>query len=202
MEEVKKWPVTAILAALNVAMYFVITFTGRPEDTMHMIRLGAAYTPYILEGEWYRLFTAMFLHFGFAHLANNMLVLAVLGMRLEGLMGHVRLALIYLLGGIGGNIVSMWMECRSGSFAVSAGASGAAFALTGAMLWLALRNRGRAGDLTTRQVLIMAAMSLYLGFASSGVNNAAHIGGLICGFVLAMLLCPHGGTGRRYNAGI
>ena len=196
MEEVKKWPVTAGLAALNAAMYFVITLTGRPEDTMHMIRLGAAYTPYILEGEWYRLFTAMFLHFGFTHLANNMLVLAVLGTRLEGLVGHVRLALIYLLGGIGGNLVSMWMECRSGSFAVRAGASGADFALTGAMLWLALRNRGRAGDLTTRQVLIMAALSLYLGFAGSGVNNAAHIGGLICGFVLTMVLCPHAATGR------
>ncbi len=192
MEKIRNWPVTILLAAANVVVYLVLAFTGDPGDAARMLRFGAFYTPYVLRGEYFRIFTAIFLHFGIIHLANNTLVLAVLGMRLENLVGHIRFFLIYLLGGAGGNLVSMLMERRNGDYAVSAGASGATFALTGALLWLVLRNRGRAGDLTTRQVLVLVMLSLYLGYASAGVNNAAHAGGLICGFVLTMLLCPWG----------
>ena len=72
--------------------------------------------------------------------------------------------------------------------AVSAGASGAVFALMGAMLYALLQGKGRVKDLSTTQILVMAAMSLYLGFASKGVDNIAHIGGMVCGFCLAVIL--------------
>ena len=150
---------------------------------------GAAFVPYIIEDhEWWRLFTSMFLHFGPRHLGNNMLVLFVLGGRMERTAGGIKYLLIYLLGGIGGNILSMFLEMGTGEFGISAGASGAVFAVMGAMVYAVIRGRGRLEDLSLRQILIMTGFSLYFGFASEGVDNAAHVGGMICGFLLCMLL--------------
>ena len=117
---------------------------------------------------------------------------------LERTVGRIRYLLIYLLGGMGGNILCLLLEMRSGDFAVSAGASGAVFAVMGAMIYAVIRGKGHVEDLSTRQVLIMAAFSLYFGFTSEGVDNAAHVGGLICGFILAVLLY-HPGKYERQN---
>jgi len=189
LEELKKEPVTGILVFLNVCVFLIVELTGLSQDVGHMLKWGAAYPPLIIENrEIYRLFTSMFLHFGIEHLINNMLVLFVLGSRLERVIGHLKFALIYLLGGLAGNLISLWMELRQMDWAVSAGASGAVFAVMGAMLFVVLRNRGRIADLSARQILIMAVFSLYFGFASSGVDNAAHLGGLLAGFLLAVIL--------------
>lgn len=189
MEELKKEPVTGILVFLNVCVFLIVELTGLSQDVGHMLKWGAAYPPLIIENrEIYRLFTSMFLHFGIEHLINNMLVLFVLGSRLERVIGHLKFALIYLLGGLAGNLISLWMELRQMDWAVSAGASGAVFAVMGAMLFVVLHNRGRIADLSARQILIMAVFSLYFGFASSGVDNAAHLGGLLAGFLLAVIL--------------
>lgn len=182
-------PVTAVLILVNLIVFLLVDFTGGSENTAHMLNCGAIYAPLITEqGEIYRLVTAMFLHFGMAHLANNMLVLFVLGQRLEPAIGKLRYLLLYFLAGIGGNLISLCVEMRSGDFSVSAGASGAIFGVMGAMLYVILRNKGRVADLTTRKILFMAAFSLYFGFTSTGVDNAAHVGGLLCGFVAAALL--------------
>lgn len=188
MEELKKQPVTVFLILVNVLVFFTVELTGGSDDTMHMFRCGAAYTPAVLQGEYYRIFTSMFLHFGPQHLGNNMLVLFVLGGRLERTVGKLKYLLIYLLGGMGGNLLSIFLELNNGDFAVSAGASGAVFAVMGAMIYAVIRGRGHIEDLSARQVVIMAVFSLYFGFASEGVDNAAHVGGLICGFIMAVLL--------------
>ena len=188
MENIKRYGVTAALIILNILVFFAVELTGSSEDTAHMLRCGAAYGPLILEGsEYYRIVTSMFLHFGMRHLLNNMLVLGVLGERLEPAVGHVRFLLIYLLAGIGGNLVSLFIGMRSGDPAVSAGASGAVFGLMGAILYLVLRNRGRFADLSMQRMAVMIGFSVYLGFADGGVDNAAHLGGLACGFLAAML---------------
>ena len=84
MEELRKEPVTAGLILLNILVFLIVEFTGSSQNTMHMLDCGAAFTPMIIQGgEYYRLFTCMFLHFGIEHLLNNMLVLFVLGSRLE-----------------------------------------------------------------------------------------------------------------------
>lgn len=190
MEELKKAPMTAIMIIVNLVVFLVVDFTGGGLNTMHMLDCGASYTPFILEGgEWYRLFTCMFLHFGMEHLANNMLVLFVLGGRLERTVGKVRFLLIYLTGGILGNIISLILDTITQDYSVSAGASGAVFAVMGAMIYLLIRFRGRLEDLSVRQILIMAVLSLYFGFTSSGVDNAAHVGGMIGGFLMAVLFC-------------
>ena len=140
MEEIKKEPVTVLFILLNILIFVIVDFTGGSENTVHMIACGAAYPPLILEeGETYRLFTCMFLHFGIYHIANNMLVLFVLGQRLEPVLGKVKFILVYLLGGLGGNIFSLLMETKKAEYAVSAGASGAVFAVMGAMLYVVIR---------------------------------------------------------------
>lgn len=188
VEELKKEPVTVFLILVNVLVFLVVEFTGGTENTGHMLQCGAAYTPAVINGEFYRLFTSMFLHFGPRHLGNNMLVLFVLGGRMERTAGGIKYLLIYLLGGIGGNILSMFLEMGTGEFGISAGASGAVFAVMGAMVYAVIRGRGRLEDLSLRQILIMTGFSLYFGFASEGVDNAAHVGGMICGLLLCMLL--------------
>ena len=189
LEEFRKEPVTFILILINVLVFLVSDLTGYSQDVMHMLDLGAAYTPLITEGgEVYRLFTSMFLHFGIAHLLNNMLVLFVLGGRLERAAGKIRFLVIYLLGGVAGNVISLLLELNRGDYSVSAGASGAVFAVMGAMIYIVVRNRGWLEDLSWRQIVVMALFSLYFGFASSGVDNAAHVGGLISGGILAVIL--------------
>jgi rhomboid protease GluP len=189
VEEIKKVPVTASLILLNVLVFVLVEAGGSSENVTHMLECGAAYAPAILEnGEVYRLFTSMFLHFGMEHLLNNMLVLFVLGQRLEPVIGKARFLLIYLLGGLGGNLLSLAEEMRKQSFNVSAGASGAVFAVMGAMIYALVRHRGKIQDLSMKQLLIMAAFSLYFGFTSSGVDNAAHVGGMVSGFLFAVIL--------------
>ena len=198
MEELRKEPVTAGLILLNILVFLIVEFTGSSQNTMHMLDCGAAFTPMIIQGgEYYRLFTCMFLHFGIYHIANNMLVLFVLGQRLEPVVGKIKFILIYLLGGLGGNIFSFIMEMKSADYAVSAGASGAVFAVMGAMLNVVIRNHGRIQDISVRQMMIMAGFSLYFGFTSTGVDNAAHVGGMVCGFILAAVLYHPGNFSGR-----
>ena len=193
MEELKKYMVTAGLVITNLIIFLVVDFTGGAGNTQHMVDCGAAYTPLIInDGEWYRLVTAIFLHFSIEHLLNNMVVLAVLGERLEKVMSRFSYLLVYFIAGIGGNLISMGIEISTGRYAVSAGASGAVFGMMGAVLYIMIRNHGKMLDLSIKRMLLMLALSIYLGFADAGVNSTAHLGGLACGFMAAVLLYhPH-----------
>lgn len=182
-------PGTILLAAANVIVFFYLTFQGMTEDGAFMLEHGAMYVPYVLGlGEYYRLFSSMFMHFGFEHLVNNMVMLLVIGFTLEREIGTIKFLIIYLFSGLGGNLLSAVWDMMSGSFAVSAGASGAVFGIVGALLYVAIRNRGRIGDVSGRGLAFMVILSLYYGFTSGGVDNFAHIGGLLSGFILSVLL--------------
>ena len=182
-------PGTILLAAANVIVFFYLTFQGMTEDGAFMLEHGAMYVPYVLvSGEYYRLFSSMFMHFGFEHLVNNMVMLLVIGFTLEREIGTIKFLIIYLFSGLGGNLLSAVWDMMSGSFAVSAGASGAVFGIVGALLYVAIRNRGRIGDVSGRGLAFMVILSLYYGFTSGGVDNFAHIGGLLSGFILSVLL--------------
>lgn len=180
---------TIVLVVVNVLAFFGLSFGGMTEDAVYMLEHGAMYVPYMLEnGEYYRLFTSLFLHFGFTHLLNNMVTLVIMGRYVEPLVGKVRFLIIYFISGLGGNLLSGGIELITKDYVVSAGASGAIFGLTGALLGLTLLCRGRVGQLTSRDVLIVVVLSLYNGFTSQGVDNAAHIGGLISGFLAVLVL--------------
>lgn len=182
-------PCTIILAAVNVIVFFILTSRGMTEDGMFLLEHGAMYVPKVQEdGEFYRLFTSMFLHFGFQHLMNNMVVLVLVGWNLELEIGKIRFVLIYILSGLGGNVLSSWWEVITADYAISAGASGAVFGIIGALLYVAIRNHGRIGEISGRGLVFMIIISLYYGFSSGGVDNMAHIGGLFTGFVSGILL--------------
>lgn len=180
---------TTALIVANIGVFLILSFMGDTEDTMFMLRHGAVYGPYIIEGhQYYRMFTSLFLHFGLSHLLNNMVMLGALGWNLELETGRIRFILIYFISGLGGNFLSLWMDARADRLVVSAGASGAIFGLMGGLLCVVLKNHGRVGRLTNKGILFMVILSLYFGLTSSGVDNAAHIGGLVCGFAAAAVL--------------
>ncbi len=189
MQEQRKSICTIGLLIINIGIFLGIMLIGKDGDTMFLLEHGAMYEPYVLgEREYYRLFTSMFLHFGMQHLLNNMVLLGALGWNLEPVTGKSRFILIYLLSGIGGNVLSLLVNMYIGRYVVSAGASGAVFGLMGALLSAAIRNKGRIGRLSKKGLVFMVIFSLYLGMSSSGIDNAAHIGGLISGFLLQILL--------------
>ena len=189
MNSQTKLPICTIaIVVVNIVVFLILSNTGEVESGLYMMRHGAMYVPAVLAGDYYTLVTSMFLHFSFPHLFNNMLLLLVLGRYVEEEAGKIKFLIIYFFGGIAGNVLSMLMDINSGEFAVSAGASGAIFGLIGALIYMAIYNHGHIADLSQRGLMFMAVLSLYFGFTSSGVDNFAHLGGLIGGFFISVLV--------------
>lgn len=181
--------VTLLLVIVNMAVFFVLDFRGNTENGIYLLQYGASYVPLILERkEYYRLFTCMFLHFGIEHLFGNMLTLIFLGDLLEKMIGKWKFILIYILGGLSGNLLSLAKEMLTGDYAISAGASGAIFAVMGALVFLVVRSKGKIPGISSERLVFMALLTLADGFLSSGVDYMAHLGGMISGFVLAAVL--------------
>lgn len=176
------------MVAINIVVFLVAEVIGDTQDVSFMLKIGASYTPSILDGEWYRLITSMFLHFGIEHLFNNMLLLLFLGDMLEEFVGKWKYLLIYLGGGLLGNVLSMLIEMYKGDMAVSAGASGAVFAVIGGIFVVLLKNKDEMQELPASRVLLVIVLSVYHGFQSTGVDNVAHIGGALGGILLANML--------------
>ena len=198
----RKQVCTILLIIVNVCIFFWLSFQGMTENAEFMLEHGALYVPHMMKNEeYYRLVSSMFLHFDFDHLINNMVLLGVIGWTLEKEIGKVRYLIIYFFSGIAGNILSTAGDILTQEFAVSAGASGAVYGIIGALLYVAFRNKGHIGDISGRGLLCMIGLSLYYGFTGSGVNNLAHIGGLIAGFILAVLLYWKRKRKRRKHTG-
>ncbi len=181
--------VNGALIVLNIICFLYLEIAGSSENVLFMAEHGALYAPFVLEkGEYYRLVTSMFMHFGIDHLVNNMLVLFVLGDHLERALGKVRYFIFYLLSGVGANAVSMMADLHSPVQPVSAGASGAVFGVIGGLLYAVFVNRGRLENLSSGQLVVVVIFSLYFGFTSTGVDNVAHVAGLVIGIILGILL--------------
>jgi membrane associated rhomboid family serine protease len=133
----------------------------------------------IADGDFYRLFTAMFLHYGLLHLGLNMWALWVLGRELENQLGPGRFLLLYLLAGLGGNVAAYWLAPTGHS----AGASGAVFGLFAALFVVARRlNRD------TSQIITVLVINLVFSFSVRGISWQAHLGGLVVGAALAVAM--------------
>jgi rhomboid protease GluP len=187
---VRQMPIVTVgLIVINVLVYLVMEICGDTLDGGYIAAYGGLYPKFVLEDqEWWRLLTAGFIHFGAAHLINNMVIFACIGNRLERTMGHIRMLIIYVVSLLGASAFSLYMMVQSGDYAVAAGASGAVFGTIGAMLWAVILHKGKLEGLTTRRMIFMIVLSMYYGFTSTGTDNWGHIGGLLMGFVAAMLL--------------
>lgn len=182
-------PVNTAIVAANIIVFVIMEIIGNTNDTLFMLEHGGGFAPFIIDGhEYWRLITSMFLHFGIRHIFNNMLVLAFIGDNLERAVGKFKYIVIYFGSGIVANIVSTLIEYNSGRLVLSAGASGAIFGVVGALIYVLIVNRGQLEDLNIMQILLFAAMSIYLGLQDSHTDNIAHIAGLIAGLSLAIIL--------------
>lgn len=182
--------VTFFLIVINV-LIFVGMFleSGQLEfDAMYVYEKGGMVSQYLEDGQYYRLFMAMFLHFSFEHIVSNMLMLGVLGSIEEQVMGSGVFAAVYILGGLIGNIFSGYMHGVNGDGAVAAGASGAVFAISGALIYLVLVNRKNMEKATVQRMAAFVVLMVYQCFGNEGVDNYAHLGGLVSGFVIAAIL--------------
>jgi rhomboid protease GluP len=184
-------PVTWALLAANVAVFVVMLRYGAGLwHTSSAVQLawGANFGPATQDGEWWRLATAMFLHFGLVHLALNMFALWDVGRLVERLYGSWRFLAIYVGSGLAGNLVSLVIQ---GNKAVSGGASGAIFGIMGALLVCLAREREHIDPNEFRWLFggaaVFAAGSLAFGFLVPGIDNAAHVGGLVSGALLGIV---------------
>lgn len=185
----KKAYINNTLIILNILYFLYLEVVGSSEDTSFMIRYGAMYGPLVVkEKEYYRLIISIFMHFGIHHITNNMMFLFILGDNMERALGSVKYLVFYLLCGVGANGVSLLVEMAHPAQAVSAGASGAIFGVIGGLFYIVSVNKGRLEDLNSRQLAIMIIFSLCFGFTSTGVDNVAHVAGLILGIILAAVL--------------
>lgn len=184
-------PVTPALIGANVLMFIVATSLGGGlliSDPAVMIRLGTDYTPLTWSGQWWRLLTSTFLHFGLFHIALNMWALYVNGLVAERIFGSVRYLAIYLVAGVSGSVTSLlWHPVVNG-----AGASGPIFGVLGALLaFFLLRKSGLPASVVKSQRAsagVFVVYSLLNGARYGGIDNAAHLGGLVGGFVMGLIL--------------
>jgi len=182
-------PLNLLMFLINIFVYFYMLLTGSPYNLDYMLAHGAMYVPYVVErGEYYRLFTCLFIHFGIQHLIGNMIVLFFLGDNLERAIGQIKYIIIYIFSGLMGSICSFTFSYIYNRNIISGGASGAIFGVIGALLWVVIKNRGKLEDMTTFRVAILICYALYSGIAGKNIDNIAHIGGLLSGFLMALLL--------------
>lgn len=176
--------ISGVLVAANVVIYLLCQLPG---NTLYSRGCLSAFE-IIAHEEYDRILWSMFLHADPNHLFSNMIILLFMGAMIEKEIGHLPFAGIYLVSGIGGNLLSLAGKIVSDGWAVSLGASGAIFGLDGLLLALVLFSHRRMENVTPLRVILMICMSLYSGFTGGNVDNLAHIGGLLVGFALGVLL--------------
>lgn len=186
----KKIPIiTILLVAINIIVFIIAQIFGNTEDVDYMIKIGASnYEDVLMNGQFYRLFTSMFLHFGAEHLLNNMFMLAVLGNELETKIGKRHFAGIYLVSGLCASIASVVYHYYIADYAVSAGASGAIYGIFGAFIVFMIMNRDDGRKFSIGRIAFIVFLLIFGSFQET-VDFVAHIGGFIAGAVLAIILC-------------
>ena len=176
MKEAPK--VTLSLVIVNVVI-FLLCICGMP----FLYEKGETGLAYILQGEWYRLLSATFLHADVDHIFSNMILLYFLGDMIEKIIGKGRFFTLCMLSGILGNVVSSFYEYMTGITYTSIGASGIVYGLIGALLYLVIR-KNKDLNISVTRMIIMVAYCIYSSFAGENINAAAHIGGFLAGFLL------------------
>ena len=181
-------PVTVGLVAINVLVYLLLELTGGSQNNVTLYRWGAKFGPAIADGEWWRLVLPMFMHIGLFHLLTNSLGLLIFGSMAERVFGSVAYLAIYLMAGVIGNVASFLITPAMG-----AGASGAVFGIIGAFAVYLLLNRrllGEVGRQSLTTVAVIVGINIVIGMITPGIDNAAHMGGLLAGAFMAYLISP------------
>ncbi len=183
----KKYPIiTYSLIAINVLLY-IIPFLFNESD--YFINTFCLYKPLVKIGQYYRILTATFIHANIFHLLFNCYALYVIGIQLESFLGRFKFLLIYLFSCITSSAMSLIFLGNN----VSVGASGAIFGLMGSLVYFGYHYRVYLGNIVRNQIIPLIIINLFLGFVITGIDNFAHIGGLIGGFLITIA------TGVKYK---
>jgi len=186
----KEFLITPLLLDINILIFALMAISGVNillPDTQSLLSWGANFRPLTLDGEWWRLITNCFLHIGIFHLLMNMYALLYIGVLLEPLLGKIRFLSAYLLTGITASVASLWWH----GLTVSAGASGAIFGMYGVFLAMLTTN---LIEKTARKALL-TSIAVFVGYnllfgLKGGIDNAAHIGGLLGGIIIGYAFFP------------
>ena len=198
--EPKKMIITPILIAICILVFIAMYIWGNgSEDAVTLLLFGANFRGLVQAGEVWRLVTSMFLHIGLIHLVVNMYSLLIIGKQLESFLGKWKFLIVYLGSGILGSLLSVVVHSS-----ISAGASGAIFGLLGSLLYFGYHYRLYLGTVLKTQVIPIIIINLLIGFMVPGIDNFAHIGGLVGGYLLTMILGVPGKTKKsdRINGSI
>ena len=179
----KKIIVTWIFIGICILMFILTTFLTN-NFNLSLVLLGANNRELVLSGEVWRLIASAFLHGSFIHLLINMYSLYIIGSQVETYLGKWRYIVIYLLSALMGNILSIVISGNT----ISIGASGAIFGLMGSLLYFGYHYRLYLSNTLTSQIIPVILVNLFLGFSMPGIDNAAHIGGLIGGYLATMIV--------------
>lgn len=180
--------VTYVMMGILVVVFIVETLAGGSEKTRVLINMGANVGPLVTMGQYWRLFTANFLHIGLMHIAFNLYALYIVGTEVEMFYGPWRFLLIYLLSGLSGALASYAF-----TYGLSAGASTAVFGLIGTLVAFFTRNRAVFGEMSRTRLtnlIVVIGMNVMLGLSMPAIDNWGHMGGFIGGITLGWLLCP------------
>lgn len=177
--------ITYIIIGICVFLFIMMYIFGNgSESTSTLIKFGANYDLLTKSGEYYRLFTCMFLHIGIWHLLCNMYSLYIIGKEIENLYGKSKYLVIYVLSGLCGSILSIAFSHNT----ISAGASGAIFGLLGALLYFGYYYRTYLGATIRSSIIPVIILNLIIGMLTPGISNSAHIGGLVGGILVSMMV--------------
>lgn len=186
MNRWRQQPIVSVaLVTINIIVFILSTFIN---SRLYELGMLDGYRV-LVHGEYGRIIWSMFLHADVDHLFSNMIILFFLGSMIEKELGHVRYALLYCLSGIGGGLLSVLYKAMASSMVPSVGASGAVFGLDGVLLAMVLLWNERLPNVTPSRVALMILLSLYSGFTGGNIDNAAHIGGLLVGFLGGCVIC-------------
>ncbi len=170
--------ITISLITINILIFLVSIILGQYNAVVNKY---CVYGPLVRSGEYYRLVTGMFLHGSVLHLAFNCYALYIIGSQLESFIGKFKYSIVYLFSGITGSLFSMMFSNYP-----SVGASGAIFGLMGSLIYFGYHYRVYLGNYVKTQLIPLVIINLLIGFSTPGIDNFAHIGGLIGGMICTM----------------
>ena len=183
--ERKKPIITYLIMAICVIVFISMYIFGNGSyDNLTLLNFGANLDTLTKSGEFYRLVTCAFIHIGIFHLLFNMYALYIIGPQVESFYGKARYIFIYLVSAITGSMLSIAFNHN----VISAGASGAIFGLLGCLLYFGYHYRIYLGNVIKSQILPIIVLNLILGFMLTGIDNFAHIGGLVGGILATMAI--------------
>ncbi|QAS54190.1 rhomboid family intramembrane serine protease [Halobacillus litoralis] len=187
--------ITYVLLMLNILIFTYVEWKGDSTSVLTLIEFGAKYNPAIISGEWWRIATSMFLHIGTLHLLMNMFALFYLGTAVEKIYGTWRFFVIYMLAGIFGGVASFMLNPH-----VAAGASGAIFGLFGALLYFGVQHKRLFFRTMGWNLLFIIGLNIVFGLLVPQVDNGAHMGGLIGGFLASALINMPGQKNKKLQS--